>query len=275
MNENIKRQAGLRHLRKDCLFKECFHKDNNCDSKIIKAHSIQENRNLKEISVNGEVLSFNSVNFSDKFEVNLKEIGKGKASIFTGFCKYHDNAIFKPIESNNDYEKHNKEQEFIFAYRVLAWFYYAKRVEYNFYKKSFDMFANNNVKDIQKYYNLTPPFPNHFISRNTNMYKQSLKDALVAVKELEIFQASFNINLDRKNFHKIVTKIIEFNNITPIALSSIVYIEYDANGKLINDYCNQKKKLKPIFLSVFTQKLKNFIIIIFLKKLLNTFFFFD
>ena len=275
MIEKIRKQAGLSLLRKDCLFKECFHKDNNCDSKIIKAHSIQENRYLKEISVNGEVLSFNYFNFSDKFEVNLKEIGKGKASIFTGFCKYHDNAIFKPIESNKDYEKHNKEQEFIFAYRALAWFYYAKRVEYNIYKKSFDMFANNNVTDIQKYYIFHPPFSDNFIAFKTHLYKQYSKGALAAVKELEILRASFNINLEKNKFNNIVTKVIEFKNTTPIALSSIVNIEYDANGKLINDYCNQKKKLKPIFLSVFIQKGKTYILISYLKKHMNTFSFID
>ena len=29
-------KLGLNQLRKDCLFKECFHKDDNCDTKIIK-----------------------------------------------------------------------------------------------------------------------------------------------------------------------------------------------------------------------------------------------
>jgi len=275
MNENIKKQAGLSLLRKDCLFKECFHKDNSCDSKIIKAHSIQENRYLKEISVNGELLSFNSYNFSDKFEVSLKEIGKGKASIFTGFCKYHDNVIFKPIESENEYEKYNKEQEFIFAYRALAWFYYAKRVEYNIYKKSYEMFSDIDVQNIQKYYNFHPPFSDNFIAFKTHMYQQSLKGALAAVKELEIFRASFNINLERKKFNKLVTKVIEYNKTTPIALSSIVNIEYDVNGKLINDYYNQKKKLKPILLSVFNQKGKTYILISYLKKHMNTFSFID
>lgn len=275
MNENIKKHAGLSLLRKDCLFKECFHKDKNCSSKIIKAHSIQENRYLKEISVDGQVLSFNFISFSEKFEVSLKEIGKGKASIFTGFCKDHDNVIFKPIESNNEYEKYNKEQEFIFAYRALAWFYYAKRVEYNIYKKSYEMFSSNDLQNIQKYYNFHPPFPKNFIAFKTHMYKQYAKGASAAVKELEIFRASFNKNLDKNKFDKIVTKVIEFNNITPIALSSIVNIEYDVNGKLINDYCNQKKKLKPIFLSVFNQKGKTYILISYLKKHMNTFSFID
>ncbi len=267
-------KLGLNLLRKDCLFKECFHKDNNCDSKIIKAHSIQENRYLKEISVNGKVLSFNSFNFSDKFEVNLKEIGKAKASIFTGFCKFHDNAIFKQIETK-DYEKHNKEQEFLFAYRSLAWFYHAKRVDFNQNEKLYNIIRNQDEEGIQRYLKLNPPYSDIFFSKTTNLYKSNMESASTTVKELEILRTAININLDKKKFYKIITKVIEFDNETPITASSILYIEFDMKGNLINDYCNKRKKLLPVFLSVFPQKGKTYILISYYKNNKNAFSFID
>jgi len=267
---------GFNKLRKECLFKECFHKDDNCSSRVIKAHSIQKNKFLKNISINGEVISFNSVNYNKGFKVKMKEIGKSKASTFTGFCKYHDSNIFTRIENKDkDYEKHNKEQEFLFAYRSLAWFYYIKRTNYNQYKKAYSIYKNKEEKNIQKYFNVDPPYSDKFLFERTNLNKLNMEGELTTVKELEILRTSMNINLDRRKFHKIVTRIIEFNNATPIALSSIVYIEYDMTGNLINDYCNKGKKLQPVFLSVFPQKRKTYILISYLKNNKNTFSFFD
>ena len=267
-------KLGLNQLRKDCLFKECFHKDDNCDTKIIKAHSIQENKILKRISINGNILSFNSIMESEQFEIEMKEIGKAKASIFTGFCKFHDNAIFRQIEIK-DYEKHNKEQEFLFAYRSLAWFYHAKRVEFNQYEKLYNIIRNQDEKGVQRYLNLKPPYSDSFIDKTTHLYKLKMEGALTTVKELEILRTTININLDKKKFHKIITEVIEFDNETPITVSSILYIEFDMKGNLINDYCNERKKLQPVFLSVFPQKGKTYILISYLKNNKNTFNFID
>ena len=47
---------GFNKMKRDSSLKECFHEDENCSNKIIKAHAIQNNRILNEISENGEVL---------------------------------------------------------------------------------------------------------------------------------------------------------------------------------------------------------------------------
>lgn len=99
--------------------KQCWHPEaspQNCNvdgsGKIIisAAHSIQNNRTLKAISENGEVMGyyFESNGFEGKIE------HKNFASIFWGFCNKHD-SIFYPIETSP--YSGSDEQHFLFAYR--------------------------------------------------------------------------------------------------------------------------------------------------------------
>ena len=263
-------QAGINRLRKDILFKECFHKDEFCDTKIIKAHSIQNNKILDKISENGKILSFVSSNNLGQSELEMKKTGKKKASIFTGFCQYHDNNIFQPIELF-DYEKHNKEHEFLFAYRSLAWFHYVKKVEYLIYKKTFEIFCNKEENNIQKYFKLNPPYSVNFITEIKNNYSLRMQGSKDAVNELESIRTAMNINFNKKRYYKIETKIIEFNCETPIAVTSIINIENDLEGNLINDYCNKEKQLKPIFITIFPQKGKTYVLLSYLKNHKNSF----
>lgn len=77
---------------------------------VSAAHSIQNNRTLKSISEDGNVMGYYFE--SDGFEGKLEH--KNIASIFWGFCNKHD-AIFYPIET--DPYTGTDEQHFLFAYR--------------------------------------------------------------------------------------------------------------------------------------------------------------
>ncbi|MCK5709932.1 MAG: hypothetical protein KAI07_05275, partial [Deltaproteobacteria bacterium] len=99
--------------------RECFHKDDKCSSKIIEAHSIQRNRVLKNISDDGHIMMFQMITNNKEAKWKPEERGLNKATVFSGFCEYHERKIFKPIDLY-DYEEDNEEQEFLFAYRALA-----------------------------------------------------------------------------------------------------------------------------------------------------------
>jgi len=74
----------LRQIQKETFYRECFHKDENCSGRTIKAHSIQKNRILKKLSSNGLVLGFDYYSYMatgfNPFDPILKEIGVKKAS---------------------------------------------------------------------------------------------------------------------------------------------------------------------------------------------------
>jgi hypothetical protein len=115
------RKAILIVLKKkgEQIAKKCWHPEadfNSCSKengrvKIIEAHSIQKNKILKSIEVNGHVTTF------DRNEIDFRgaKLGKNIASTFLGFCNKHD-AIFYPIETE-DYIGSEK-QNFLYAYRA-------------------------------------------------------------------------------------------------------------------------------------------------------------
>lgn len=69
-----------------------------CSEKIIKAHSIQNNKILNKISTKGEVF-MPCPKADNPFKVMTK-YGRKEATVFTGFCKYHDKVVFQAIEDN-------------------------------------------------------------------------------------------------------------------------------------------------------------------------------
>lgn len=104
--------------------KICLHPDkDSCSSEIIKAHSINKSGSLKDISVNGHSYKFeaNMENISKWYEYETiipSRVGINKMSTFLGFCSYHDNKLFAPID------KHvilpTKEQSLLFSIRSIA-----------------------------------------------------------------------------------------------------------------------------------------------------------
>lgn len=102
--------------KKRCLH---FNAGSECDQ-IISAHSVQKKRSLSAIAENGHVYQVSPSAFrkqNDRKAV-YSLIGINKATTFLGFCKFHDNALFKPID---DFDlKPDEEQAVLYAYRSLC-----------------------------------------------------------------------------------------------------------------------------------------------------------
>jgi len=248
-------------------FKHCFY-GKNCSDTIKPSHSIQNNRVLKKISKEGEVLSFQPTMMGD---AKLSEIGRKKASTFTGFCKKHDNSIFKPIEDSNDFIPGNRKQEFLYSYRALAYSHYGKKFELKVYKEILQMMEKMDDERIKKYLNDEPPFPKWYYKENDSVFSSKLAGASDAFNTLDSFRKAMNINLDKERYYKIVTTNLIFNEEFPIAVSSTLFIEYDLENNQINEYVNPNKSLIPSFLTVFPQSGKTFILFSYFKKHENQF----
>jgi len=116
-------ESLLKEYKRNGSYKYCFyHNKSECSGKIKKAHSIQKEKVLSQLesNINGNNLVYTLNEFREEQLriVELIPIGKNKASIFTGFCDFHDSKLFSPIE--NDPFKGNNEQLFLFAYRAFA-----------------------------------------------------------------------------------------------------------------------------------------------------------
>ena len=96
-------------------------------NEIISAHSIQKRGQLSLIAEDGHVYRVSadlSTLRASEGAPRFKKMGVNKASTFAGFCKYHDNALFEPID-NEPVEPQNR-QIALYAYRSLCREYFVK-----------------------------------------------------------------------------------------------------------------------------------------------------
>ena len=91
----------------------------SCTKEAIRAHSIQNSRVLDLIHKNGHVITPTLRYPIDGPKVGFVEIGRNKASTFTGFCEEHDSSIFKPLDTQ-EFNPQNPEQIFLLAYRSVT-----------------------------------------------------------------------------------------------------------------------------------------------------------
>ena len=118
-SENLKNEAHI---------KQCLHPNKDeCDEKIIKAHAIQKNRILNKISENGMIISMDGVQHLIFQTAETK--GRKIATVFTGFCKYHDKILFQEIEDKPF--TCTSKQLFLLTYRTMAWHYHKKQEQIN------------------------------------------------------------------------------------------------------------------------------------------------
>lgn len=95
--------------------------------KAIRSHVISRGRVLNKIAEAGEVVSIvPAAEFADR--VTFSRQGVMSTAIFSGFCAKHDQALFAPID-NSDYVPGDQKQEFFFAYRSIANYFWLALVE--------------------------------------------------------------------------------------------------------------------------------------------------
>jgi hypothetical protein len=232
----------FRSLARESRVKECFCVGDECSSSIIKAHSVQNNRILRQIAEEGYVIQLKPKDIDGNFAIKSEEIGKKIATVSTNFCGFHDTKIFLPIELK-DYQKNNKEQEFLFAYRAFAREYHVKREATNLL---------SNAKKLPKV--------------DENYLDLALRGSSLTLQQMEKEKIWWNNALRNLDFDKIGTCVIEFYGHYQIAASSAFAVEYDLQRNQINDFSNLTKDLKFTFLSVFPQGNKTFVLLGFYRK---------
>lgn len=256
-----------------CRYSECFHKDKDCSDKIIKAHSIQHNRILNKLSENGDVLTFSfdiskPINELEKavesIDFKMDKIGKKVASTFRGFCQYHDNFLFRPIEET-DYKLGNREQEFLFAYRALAKGYSDIRSTISSNKELIKMVDDRSIDELYKtiYHG---DIPEELYKYLKEYFISQVDGDLLVLNILDGLKVSFNKNLNKRNFTKVCTDTIVLPEEFHIAVSSMIYLGKDTRGEIINNFDQEGVKYKPLFITIFPQNNNTFVLLSYLKK---------
>ena len=231
-----------RELRKESRIKQCLHPNKEeCSEKIIVAHSIQNNKILKKISSNGSILM--PCPKSDGGMFSLTKYGRKEASVFTGFCGFHDKILFQKIE-DNDFVK-STEQIFLYTYRAFALEYHrhqegARMGEILFSKKP----SLVNMRDED----------NPFLGTQ------------MAVKDLKIEGEEFNKALLSGNYDILTSIVWEFDGEVKFAATGTESPQFDLANVKIQDLTDLNTPAKHMYFSVFPEKGKTYCIISWLKS---------
>ncbi|HEY8269728.1 MAG TPA: hypothetical protein VIG33_02485, partial [Pseudobdellovibrionaceae bacterium] len=200
-----------KQLVRESRIKHCIYPiTKECSETVIKAHSIQRNRYLSHIADHGEVYMI-LPQLGEDFTVKAEKVGIKAATVFTGFCGYHDNKIFEPIEIEP--YKNTPLQNFLFAYRAFAFAYHRKLEAVQF--------ALNHLKK-------KPDLVNHtMIQLQNEGYKLAIRDITYAKEK---FDAAFG-----NSSKEINTFVLEIPKECYIAACGSFFPEYDLQGQLLVD----------------------------------------
>lgn len=217
----------------------CIHADNDCDKEIINSHSIQNNKIISKLSVDNHTYIIDFSSQTGFLGNDFKIISRNKATTSKSFCSYHDNKIFKPIECS-DY-LNNEEQNFLFAYRAFSKHYF------------------DNQRSLKEQQVIFKARPKAYIS-NSGMVTH-LKGLYIEKEKHENLRLKFNSALDSKNFSFIKTYVIELNYEIQFATAYMAPLSYDLKGNQVSDLYSLIDDMKYIFVTMFPENGKSYILI--------------
>ncbi len=229
-------------VKKEAKIKQCLYPENtSCSEKIIGAHSIQNNKILKRISSNGEI--YMPCSKPDNPFAVMTKWGRKEATVFTGFCGYHDNELFKPIE-NNFFDKSDLHV-FLYTYRCFAVEYHKKQEVINMQKVIFKKKPSLNNK---------PEKDNPF------------KGVSMAINDLQLAKEEFDNALLTDSYNILSSVIWEFPMVTNFAATGFEVPTCDLDGNTIQNLLDDSVLAKHIFVMVFPEGEKTYCIISWLKS---------
>jgi hypothetical protein len=108
--------------------KYCSHPvHSDCEGPIVKAHTVPKSGSLRRIAKEGHVYQFRAdlpLLKQTQGKPIERLIGINEASTFTGFCSFHDNQVFAPIEAQPF--QASAQHAFLLAYRSICRELFAK-----------------------------------------------------------------------------------------------------------------------------------------------------
>lgn len=228
VSKNTRIEKFLKSLKRHRQRGRCLHYDagGRCN-KIIHAHSIQNNQMLSSIARDGHVYTL-AKEFSEIIKnqgrANYTLIGVNQASTFLGFCAEHDNILFQPIDQQPLLP--SAQQAMLYAYRSLCREVFAKENAAEVYKDSL----------VEQ--ELTAPLRD--LLQNV---KRGTENGL---QNLRIHKSRFDESLKLSNEQDICYTVFHSNQRPNIAVSGVVYPDFDFLGRPIQNLGNLNTQLELI-----------------------------
>lgn len=240
-----KKLKGFIYKQQMSQFNRCLAPFHECSKKVIKAHSIQNNKILKKMSVDGHVIMLSiKQNLDIGPTMNFKNIGKNQATTFTGLCAEHDNEIFQLID-DNEFDFTEPKHLFLLAYRSVLKELHSKM------KAAVDI-----SKVCSEAFRLQ--LPNN---QNTDLINKIVITKLAESYSFYRFKHYFDCIYKQKDYEQIKHEVIEIKHKNSIIAVSSIYSP-------LNYLSTLETRLFPpiIVLNVFPQESSTFVLFSYFKE---------
>ena len=201
-------------LKGYCLHPEAS--ETNCSQQIVRAHTVQRRGGLAAIAENGHVISAKKA-FEDiiknEGEIIPRKLGVKDASTFMGFCSFHDNQMFDPIEKNPLCL--NTESAFLLSFRAISYEYFIKEaaLRSNKFQRELDKGRSfEEQSSIQQYLHLV---------------RKGMERGMA---DLEKWKSEYDYAYIAKKFSEFASYSVQFSGLLPIVASGAFMPEDDFNG---------------------------------------------
>lgn len=207
-------------IRREFARGYCSHPDApiGCSDKIIRSHTLQNSGALSRISENNHVLSAKAaVYHSHKNDGKLvpRKTGVNLASTFAGFCSWHDNSMFLPIERGEI--PLNKEAAFLLSFRAVAHELHQKKSGIAF------MEGLRGTLDAGQ-----PLRRQSLIQNDINAQVAGMKAALA---DLERWKEELDRRFSQHDYNDLRMCVIKFDRQIPAVASAAFQPEFDFSGR--------------------------------------------
>ncbi len=204
----------LEMIKGYCLHPEAS--NGNCSEQIISAHTVQRRGGLAAIAENGHVISpkkgFEDI-FKNDGEIIPRQLGIRDASTFMGFCSFHDNQMFSPIEKNPLCL--GREAAFLLSFRATS---------YEYFMKDAALRANEILRELDK----GKPFEIQcYIQQHLHLLREGMKRGM---GNLEKWKHRYDQAYLTRDYSGFASYSVRFSGLLPIVASGAFFPEYDLNG---------------------------------------------
>lgn len=220
LTEDLQRAIKQERNRGRCLH---FANGIQCN-KIISAHSIQKQGQLSLIAEKGHVYRLNADPSTLK-ENNgipcMKKIGVKKVSTFRGFCKYHDNQLFEPIDNKPlNPDNPDPQQIPLYAYRCLCREFFV---------------TENAVKFLEKCDSDSPSFLQSLLSGKS-----------LSFERLKCHKFHYEESLRNENYDEFEFVYLASKSTFSLQLSGLRFPDFDFLGQHLQDILDISSRLDLI-----------------------------
>lgn len=200
----------------------CLHPEASksaCSSEIVRAHTIQRNGGLTRIARSGHVYRFEKdwhVLEYDSDDNELPQpilVGCKRASTFTGFCGFHDNSTFAPIEKYPF--QSNPQHTFLLGYRAVCMNLFFRQAQLESLPLT-SVYYRGDSRQEQSGYRL-----NYFMARTG--FELGVLDA-------QVIKSEYDHILLKSNFSDAYYYVVRLQDIPEIMCSWVTAPLYDFAG---------------------------------------------